>query len=54
LIAECSLICRFYPLCWLCIVPLPWFQNLLSVSSPPPPPPPPPPLLSFNSQFLFL
>jgi hypothetical protein len=34
LIAECSLICRFYPLCWLCIVPLPWFQNLLSISSP--------------------
>jgi hypothetical protein len=30
LIAECSLICRqlFLPplaLCWLCIVPLPWF-----------------------------
>jgi hypothetical protein len=46
LIAECSLICRFYPLCWLCIVPLHWFQNLLSVSFPS--------LLNFNSQFLFL
>jgi hypothetical protein len=41
LIAECSLICRVFPLCWLCIVPLPWFQNLLSVSFP-------------TSQFLFL
>jgi hypothetical protein len=46
LIAECSLICRFYPLCWLGIVPLPWFQNLLSVLFPS--------LLNFNSQFLFL
>jgi hypothetical protein len=45
LIAECSLICRVYPLCWLCIIPLPWFQNVLSVSFP---------SLNFNSQFLFL
>jgi hypothetical protein len=45
LMAECSLICRVFPLCWLCIVPLPWFQNLLSVSFP---------SLKFNSQFLFL
>jgi hypothetical protein len=22
LIAECSLICRVFPLCWLCIIPL--------------------------------
>ena len=48
LIAECSLICRFYTpfVQWFCILPLPWFQNLLSVSFPS--------LLNFNSQFLFL
>jgi hypothetical protein len=49
LIAECGLICRFYPL-WPFVgfvsVPLPCLQNLLSVSFPS--------LLNFNSQFLFL
>jgi hypothetical protein len=35
LIVECSLIILpALVLCWLCIVPLPWFQNLLSPHPP--------------------